>query len=184
MFSSKENSLGAKRAPFSSNTTSSQRVAAQAAKRASSGAFAQLTSSQIQELKEAFALLDKDGDGNIGREDVKTMLTSLNQDASEDSINHMFESINPPINLAAFLTAMGSMLCRISPRNDLLEAFSTFDDTQSGKIPISTMRDALSSMGDRMDPQEVESILRSYTSHGVFYYEKFVDAIAGSKDSN
>ncbi|EPY51525.1 myosin II regulatory light chain Rlc1 [Schizosaccharomyces cryophilus OY26] len=182
MATDKSNSLGEKRIPLSSTT--SEKVAAQAAVRASSGAFAQLTSSQIQELKEAFALLDKDGDGNIGEDDLKTMLTSLNQESSSQVVQEMFDSVRPPINLASFLTFMGSMLCRISPRMDLLEAFATFDDTQSGKIPIGLLKEALSTMGDRIDAKDVESILRSHTSHGMFYYEKFVDAVAGSKDNN
>lgn len=46
-------------------------------KRTSSGAFTQLSSTQIQELKESFQMLDKDGDGIIGKEDLGAMLGSL-----------------------------------------------------------------------------------------------------------
>jgi Ca2+-binding EF-hand superfamily protein len=46
-------------------------------KRATSGAFTQLSSTQIHELKESFQMLDKDGDGVIGKEDLSAMLGSL-----------------------------------------------------------------------------------------------------------
>lgn len=46
-------------------------------KRSASGAFTQLSSTQIQELKESFQMLDKDGDGVIGNDDLAAMLSSL-----------------------------------------------------------------------------------------------------------
>ncbi|EEB06622.1 myosin II regulatory light chain Rlc1 [Schizosaccharomyces japonicus yFS275] len=152
-------------------------------KRINSGTFSQLTTSQIQELKEAFALLDKDGDGVVDRDDLKSMLTSLNQDASDEALDQMLSEVNPPINLASFLTAIGSMLCKISPRADLMEAFYTIEDTQSGKMSLRSFEEALSRSGSDIKGSELEDVIRPYTNHGTFYYEKFVNAIAGTKEN-
>lgn len=46
-------------------------------RRTTSGAFTQLNPNQVRRLKEAYSLLDKDGDGNISASDINEMLTSL-----------------------------------------------------------------------------------------------------------
>ena len=40
-------------------------------------ALAKLPPAQVREMREAFQVLDRDGDGLVGREDVVDMLTNL-----------------------------------------------------------------------------------------------------------
>lgn len=73
---SKPSPLGYALEPSGFNGTNGS-SSARAMKRSASGAFTQLSSTQIQELKESFQMLDKDGDGVIGNDDLAAMLSSL-----------------------------------------------------------------------------------------------------------
>ena len=40
-------------------------------------ALSKLPAAQVREMREGFQVLDRDGDGHVGREDVVDMLTNL-----------------------------------------------------------------------------------------------------------
>ena len=59
------------------NSTTTTTTTTAVANRHSSSVFALLAQSQIVQLKEAFNLIDYDGDGYIGMEDLKNIFISL-----------------------------------------------------------------------------------------------------------
>ncbi|PWW75355.1 EF-hand [Tuber magnatum] len=162
-------------------------------KRASSGAFTQLSSTQIQELKESFQMLDKDGDGIIGKEDLGAMLGSLGQDSTPTIINAHLSSVPTPFNLASYLTHLSQHLSLLTPGPDLLSAFAAFDDNDDGTIDVAELTEALTSMGERMSEADIERALKGFTkrralgrgqTHGgdVFRYRDFVDVLSGKEE--
>ena len=70
----------------------------------------QLTDEQIAELKEAFSLFDKDGDGSITTNELGTVLGLLGQNPTEveleDLINEVDANGNGTIDFPEFLTMM------------------------------------------------------------------------------
>ncbi|KAL7276084.1 hypothetical protein RUND412_000931 [Rhizina undulata] len=158
-------------------------------KRTPSGAFTQLSGTQIQELKESFQMLDKDGDGNINEADLAAMLSSLGQDPTPSIISDHLSSVQYPFNLASYLTHLSQHLSLLTPREDLLSAFAAFDDNDDGTVDVGELVDALTTMGQRMSDEEVENALRGYTKRRfvdgkveeVFRYRDFVDVLAGKE---
>ena len=53
-----------------------------------------LTSDQIAEFKEAFALFDKDGDGTISSSELETILTSLGQKPTKEELEDMINEVD------------------------------------------------------------------------------------------
>lgn len=54
-----------------------------------------------------------------------------------------------------FLTMMGERLVELDPETELIEAFESFDENDSGWVKGSEIRKWLSSVGDKMDDREV-----------------------------
>lgn len=53
-----------------------------------SNALGKLQPAQVRELREGFQILDRDSDGQVGREDVADMLTQLGTSFGYDLLEH------------------------------------------------------------------------------------------------
>lgn len=60
------------------------------------------------------------------------------------------------INFTMFLTMMSERLFEFDTEAELIEAFESFDENDSGIVNVEEMRKWLSEMADRMDDHEVE----------------------------
>merc|ERR1711994_771499 len=80
------------------------------AQRATSNVLAMFNQDQIQELKEAFNMIDQNRDGFIDHEDLHDMLASLGKDPTEDYLEGMMGEAPGPINFTMFLTMFGERL--------------------------------------------------------------------------
>jgi myosin regulatory light chain 12 len=63
------------------------------------------------------------------------------------------------VNFAMFLTMMSEHLFEFDAEAELLEAFSSFDESDSGMVKCDEMRKWLSETGDRMSQAEVRPIV-------------------------
>uniref|UniRef100_A0A8C5XQH6 EF-hand domain-containing protein n=1 Tax=Microcebus murinus TaxID=30608 RepID=A0A8C5XQH6_MICMU len=54
----------------------------------------QLTEEQIAEFKEAFSLLDKDGDGTITTKELGTVMRSLGQNPTEAQLQDLINEVD------------------------------------------------------------------------------------------
>ena len=59
------------------------------------------------------------------------------------------------INFTMFLTMMSERLFEFDTEAELLEAFESFDENDSGMVKVDEMRKWLSEVGERMDEREV-----------------------------
>lgn len=151
------------------------------AKRTTSGQFNQLSPSQIQELKEAFNLLDKDADGIVNDEDLEEMLVSLGRDPADGEVQAMLQTLPQPLTFASFLTGMSSHLCDLSSKTDLLTAFSAFSTDDSGLASVEDLVQEL--MGIGMKEDEARQALDDFTvksgfsGKADFNYKNFVNLL-------
>jgi hypothetical protein len=100
-------------------------------------ALLKLQPAQVRELREGFQILDRDGDGHVGRDDVADMLTQLGQclysqaipylqfpgmAANPSDITPFFPPSTPQnITLPAYLNSLASLLAVLSPPPELLK---------------------------------------------------------------
>ncbi|EPS43825.1 hypothetical protein H072_2099 [Dactylellina haptotyla CBS 200.50] len=147
----------------------------------------QLSQPQIQELRESFQVLDKDGDGVISRDDLSAMLNSLGQEPNSALLSTYLSNVPSPFTLAAYLTTLTTHLSALSPRDDILAAFAAFDDNDDGVVNLDLLKEALADMGMRED--EVEKACRGWTNKkglgmggDKFRYREFVDTVCGKAE--
>lgn len=69
--------------------------------------------------------------------------------------NYTREDSGRGIDFTSFLTMMSERLFEFDPEPELIEAFESFDEDDSGVVKVEDMRKWLSEMADRMDQREV-----------------------------
>ncbi|GAA6061157.1 hypothetical protein JCM10212_005743 [Sporobolomyces blumeae] len=175
--------LGLGRPPPESNP----RAARRHPRESSGAAYAVFDAKQIQTFKEAFNLIDQDSDGFISESDLKGLLSSLGQTPSPTTIRDLLSSSTTgegsgpdgKLNFTTFVTLMSTHLSTLDPEPDLLEAFASFDTSNSGFVKVDVLREWLSSTGDRMCHEEIDRLLHPpfVDRQGNFNYRLFCSTL-------
>jgi Ca2+-binding EF-hand superfamily protein len=144
--------------------------------RQNSNVFAMFDQKQIAEFKEAFSMIDHDSDGFIDKEDLKDMLASLGQNPSDKYIDDMLAEAPGPINFTMYLTLMGEKLSGTDPEHEIMAAFECLDMENKGYMDGETLREFLTTMGDRFTDDEVDIMYKGapLDKNGQFNYREFV----------
>ena len=102
--------------------------------------------------------------------------------------------------MPAFLNTLSNLLAPLSSQQELLNAFSAFDEDDSGQVDIVELKDALlhtsPDAGETpLTEREVEQVMSNFTGRRafgkgvgkrgeVFRYQEFVGSVIGSGGSN
>ncbi|GAA5986371.1 hypothetical protein JCM10908_003727 [Rhodotorula pacifica] len=137
--------------------------------RESSGAYTVFDPQQVQVFREAFNLCDQDGDGVISRGDLEGLLVSLGQPVTPAKLSSLLStpSGSTPLNFTTFVTLLASHLSPLDPEPELLTAFASFDENESGFVGVEDLRMALGRGRDGLGEEEIEALL-----HAPFYDSK------------
>jgi len=163
------------------------------ARREPSGVFSLFQAPQIQQFKEAFQLVDHDKDGWVNESDLKEIFSSLGITPSRKTLDDLLSarpggharstsedaSGDRGINFTMFLTMMSERLFEFDAENELLEAFSSFDEDDSGFVRVEEMRKWLGEVGERMEEREIERFLKGPFAdrQGNFNYREWVKVL-------
>ncbi|PPQ67167.1 hypothetical protein CVT25_005768 [Psilocybe cyanescens] len=159
------------------NATPSKLTKAQKsrARREPSGVFSLFQAPQIQQFKEAFQLIDHDKDGWVNESDLREIFTSLGISPSKQMMDDLLSArpgghnrtpsyeespTDRGINFTMFLTMMSERLFEFDTEGELLEAFGSFDENDSGMVKVDEMKKWLSEVGEGMDEREVNKTTR------------------------
>jgi myosin regulatory light chain 12 len=167
---------------LSANTTPTKggRGPKSRARREPSGVFSMFQAPQVQQFKEAFQLIDHDKDGWVSESDLKEFFSSLGTicgttaylpltiagiSPSRQMLDELLnarpgthsrsDDSGRGVNFTMFLTMMGERLFEFDTEAELLEAFESFDENDTGYVKVEEMRKWLSEVGERMDQGEV-----------------------------
>ena len=136
----------------------------------------QLTNEEIQEYTEAFAVFDKDRDGSITVREVRSVMESFGQEATDTQLENMIKEVdldgNGKIELEEFLTEVP----KIKRRAEIKEAFSLFDTNKDGKIGSKELSHALLNLVKGTPEREITELLQNadMKGDGQIYYEELI----------
>ncbi|KAI9786081.1 MAG: hypothetical protein M1816_008109 [Peltula sp. TS41687] len=163
-------------------------------------ALGRLDPARVRELREAFQMLDRDGDGLVGREDVVSILNDLGQDSGPAAVSNFFGagSSSQKLTLPEFLNQLSTLLAAMSRPDELMSAFGAFDDDDNGQINVADLCEALlntppepgTQMMTPLSENEIQRVMGGFTGrktfgkkglgHGeVFRYQEFIAAVTG-----
>ncbi|KAI8344334.1 hypothetical protein BC941DRAFT_408360 [Chlamydoabsidia padenii] len=144
--------------------------------RQNSNVFAVFDKQQIKEFKEAFRIMDTDGDDMVDAKDLQITFERIGQPASAELIEKMLGEAPGPINFTVFLTLMADKLTGTDPEHTITSAFAAFDDHGTGTIDADYLRECMTTMGDRFTDEEVDIMFKgpALDDQGQFNYREFV----------
>lgn len=140
-----------------------------------------LSESQVQELKAAFSMLDKNQDGRVNAAEIKHMLDKLGIVWTEPMIQQLIDQASQKgdglIDEEEFLTWMAKQGVHDDDvMEDLLAAFRVFDKDRNGYITRDELRTAMDMIGEPMSETQLDDMLKAtdIDNDGRINYEEFV----------
>mmetsp|Transcript_123378 Transcript_123378/g.349528 ORF Transcript_123378/g.349528 Transcript_123378/m.349528 type:complete len:161 (+) Transcript_123378:71-553(+) len=124
----------------------------------------QLTPEQIENLKDGFALFDKDADGVITIRELGTLMRSLGQNPGEAELETMVNEVDADgsgtIDFPEFLSLMAIRgRTNASEEDVLMDAFKSFDKDEVGFITEENFISVMTTFGEKMSPEEVGEVI-------------------------
>lgn len=122
-------------------------------------------------VREAFALFDKDGDGEISGREILLAIRSVGVVPTPDEVNKM------PVTMSwsDFEAYMAKKLASCNPEEDLVKAFKVFDRANDGTISADELSQVMKAMGELLTDEEVVQMIKEAdpTSSGRIEYKTF-----------
>ena len=138
----------------------------------------------VMEYREAFTLFDKDGDNFITDVEFSTVVRSMGINPSQKEIHDMLELADNPskIDFSTFIKAMKTCKRKPDVEDDLVKAFQIFDKKNTGRVRVSEIKSALTSLGECLSDSEVDELIRlaNPNSNGEIDYRDFARKIFSS----
>jgi len=151
--------------------------------RATSNVFAKMSKKLMQEMKEAFTMIDQNRDGVIDIEDLKDMYSNLGRIPPDAELKEMLAEAPGPLNFTMFLNLFGEKLSGTDPEDTIRNAFAMFDDEGKGFLPEEYLKDLLQNMGDNFTADEVKQTWKEAPlEKGKFNYNEFVSILKGKQE--
>ncbi|XP_013376277.1 PREDICTED: myosin light chain 6B isoform X1 [Chinchilla lanigera] len=141
---------------------------------------------QLEEFKEAFELFDRVGDGKIQYSQCGDVMRALGQNPTNAEVLKVlgnpksdelksrrvdFETFLPMLQAVAKNRDRGTY-------DDYLEGLRVFDKEGNGKVMGAELRHVLTTLGEKMTEEEVETVLAGHEdSNGCINYEAFLKHI-------
>lgn len=142
-----------------------------------------LSSAQLRECQEAFALFDFNGDGSIDTVHLGFILRWLGQNPTElelqNTIYTMHAAGHTSLSFPDFLHIVISEMENLVSEERLIDAFKVFDKKGDGFISTSELRHILTNLGERLSDDEVDLVVKDAIVHegGQIYYSDFVKVL-------
>lgn len=138
---------------------------------------------ELEEYREAFALFDKDGDGEISSKEFIKVLKNLGQNVSADEAAQIMAELDQDgsgmIDFTEFVSYMRKTKIQevIEDEDPVIKAFMTFDKANNDNITNHEFRYILTQLGDRFTQEEADEIFKeaNLDNNGLNWYRKFVE---------
>ena len=114
---------------------------------------------QLQQLKEAFNLIDQDRDGVISKDDLQTIFISLGQKPTDKQVKDMLSEVMGSVDFPKFLSMFASKMGAADPEDLIRNAFTCFDEDCDGFINLDEFKELLMTMGLRLTEQQVHRVM-------------------------
>eukprot|EP01120_Amphizonella_sp_Union-15-10_P005026 TRINITY_DN15767_c0_g1_i1.p1 TRINITY_DN15767_c0_g1~~TRINITY_DN15767_c0_g1_i1.p1 ORF type:complete len:158 (-),score=39.67 TRINITY_DN15767_c0_g1_i1:13-486(-) len=117
--------------------------------------------------EEAFSLFDKNGSGQIEAEELRHVFHAVHHDISEQQLEIMMKRFdkdgNGLISFEEFVTLMSK--ADVEP-DDLRSAVRELDPGSTGVVDKDEFSHVLTTMGDKLSPDEVKELLEALNISG------------------
>eukprot|EP00300_Choanocystis_sp_HF-7_P041727 c8511_g1_i1.p1 GENE.c8511_g1_i1~~c8511_g1_i1.p1 ORF type:complete len:155 (+),score=48.47 c8511_g1_i1:39-503(+) len=121
-----------------------------------------LSEEEIHEFKEAFPLFDRDGDGQIGLDELRNIMRALGSDATDDELKDVIAEVDIEGRGALDFPSYLRMMFKMKPQEKEDEAkaiFSVFDRKGKGFISQDELAFVLKGLGENLTSEELADMI-------------------------
>ncbi|EDW32554.1 GL11703 [Drosophila persimilis] len=144
-----------------------------------------LTFDQIEEIREAFQVFDRENKGCITCKELGTVMRSLGQNPTEAELYDMIDEIDldgdGTIDFSEFLYMMSQRMEDLGSEESLLLGFKIFDRDDNGYISTLELKTTMMMLGEKVTDEEVREIMAEIDQDhdGRISYAEFLSAMRG-----
>ncbi|XP_033248233.1 neo-calmodulin-like [Drosophila miranda] len=144
-----------------------------------------LTLDQIEEIREAFQVFDRENKGCITCKELGTVMRSLGQNPTEAELYDMIDEIDldgdGTIDFSEFLYMMSQRMEDLGSEESLLLGFKIFDRDDNGYISTLELKTTMMMLGEKVTDEEVREIMAEIDQDhdGRISYAEFLSAMRG-----
>ncbi|VEL21196.1 unnamed protein product [Protopolystoma xenopodis] len=139
-----------------------------------------LSEEQLEELREAFGLFDKDHNGQITLHELRSMMKLFNRACTTEEAREIMATVDKNqdgvIDFREFVELMTPMMISsTTPENDLKVIFEFFDKDNDGNITNRELKAMLQSLHLKLTDSEVEEMISEADAdkNGTVSFEEF-----------
>lgn len=137
----------------------------------------ELTEEQIAHFKEAFTLVDRDGDGIILSSEIGVVFRMLGQNPTQAELADMVTEVdNETIEFPEICTLLARKVKDVDAEEEFKEAFRVFDKDGNGFTSAAELRHIMTTLGEKMTDAELDEMLdmAEVDGDGQINYEEYV----------
>ncbi|XP_064597396.1 calmodulin-A-like [Liolophura sinensis] len=148
-----------------------------------------LSKERIAEIKEAFKMFDKNGDGVISITELGTVLRALGQNPTNKNLEEMIKQAditqNGVIDFNEFtrLVSVKGLKSQEEEKEELRLAFKIFDRDNSNFIDSAELAEVMKRLGEEgLTPKEIDEMIKvaDKNKDGKINYNEFVELLCSN----
>ncbi|XP_076306460.1 troponin C [Tachypleus tridentatus] len=152
------------------------------------GAAEDLSKEQVQMLRKAFDMFDRDKKGVIHTNMVSTILRTLGQTFEEKDLKDLIAEIDQDgsgeLEFEEFMALAARFLVEEDAeamQEELREAFRLYDKQGQGFINVSDLRDILRALDDKLTEDELDEMIAEIDTDGsgTVDFDEFMEMMTG-----
>jgi len=122
-----------------------------------------LSHEQKVDIKKAFDLFDTECTGFIEVKELRVAIRALGFEPNKEEIKNMMDEIDKDktvrISFNDFLTLMRLKMAEKDTKQDMMKAFSFFDDDRTGRISFDNLKRVANELGERLTDEELQEMI-------------------------
>ena len=136
---------------------------------------------KVEAMSEAFNEADTDRDGKVAAAEIGNLMRSQGLAPSQKQVAEYISIINRE---GGFFVARQFLdFCVLCGRNesrlsDFLDFFATYDQQNTGKIPVAVFRNLMENVGEVFKRSEVDELVRDFARGDTIDYRKMLQTIS------
>nr|ACD11814.1 hypothetical protein [Isometrus maculatus] len=147
-----------------------------------------LSAEQVEMLKKAFDMFDREKKGYINSDMVGTILRSMGQSFNERELRELITEVDADgsgeIEFDEFLVLTARFLLEedsAAMEQELREAFRLYDKEGNGYINVSDLRQILRALDDKLTEDELDEMIAEIDTDGsgTVDFEEFMEMMTG-----
>eukprot|EP00189_Rhodosorus_marinus_P006250 CAMPEP_0113969318 /NCGR_PEP_ID=MMETSP0011_2-20120614/10216_1 /TAXON_ID=101924 /ORGANISM="Rhodosorus marinus" /LENGTH=151 /DNA_ID=CAMNT_0000982893 /DNA_START=106 /DNA_END=561 /DNA_ORIENTATION=+ /assembly_acc=CAM_ASM_000156 len=145
----------------------------------------ELSKEEEEEIKEAFNLFDRDGDGKITTDELGTVMRSLGACPTQAQVKQIIAEIDPQgtglVDYSVFESVMKKNKGTGLTAEEVCEAFRVFDKEGVGKIAATELRHVMTTIGgvEKLTNAEADEMIKeaNVDRDGMIDYFQFTEKL-------